>query len=492
MGAAALGARVTATDLESTLPLLRRNVERNAAVIAAQGGSCDVVPLRWGEPPPEPLQLRGASFVLLSDCIFTSELVEPMLDTLCCLCGGDDGGGGVGSWERAPVVSVLLANERREPERNRLAEHAFHEAVARSGLWAVEEVPGAELDPEYSDPSIYVCRMQLHPAGAGASSPAPTATCPPPHGPAVTSQVAVELERHTVGECQRILELSFHKDPARLGHYIPLPPELALVRRPLRPAACCFDWDFHMRRLFLSRNIEGATDAGSGAPSGRPRSTRCSPPPARGGSAGIWRTHRLARSRLWPPPSHTQSRCPTAPRVTSLRWVRWRRTQVMDDPQFWNVGRRSTNDLTGTYLHVRGACSCQAIEGLPPPTSVRPDHRRQGYAATAVRRAFTELATAPPGVDVMLWQTGEARGFYEKLGARVVPTERIVNGPPWGAPLREQQCWVGVCCACIGSHVLLDDGQDQGLLMVNRSQGHFGTWWRWSTRRRRHGRSKGK
>jgi hypothetical protein len=34
------------------------------------------------------------------------------------------------------------------------------------------------------------------------------------------------------------------------------------VRRPLRPAACRFDWDFPVRRVFLSRNIEGATDAG--------------------------------------------------------------------------------------------------------------------------------------------------------------------------------------------------------------------------------------
>jgi hypothetical protein len=32
----------------------------------------------------------------------------------------------------------------------------------------------------------------------------------------------------------------------------------------LRPATCCFDWDFLMRRLFLSRNIKGATDAGRG------------------------------------------------------------------------------------------------------------------------------------------------------------------------------------------------------------------------------------
>jgi hypothetical protein len=36
-----------------------------------------------------------------------------------------------------------------------------------------------------------------------------------------------------------------------------------VMRRPLRPATCGFDWDFPLRRLFLSRNIEGATDVGS-------------------------------------------------------------------------------------------------------------------------------------------------------------------------------------------------------------------------------------
>jgi hypothetical protein len=35
-----------------------------------------------------------------------------------------------------------------------------------------------------------------------------------------------------------------------------------VVRRPLRPATSRFDWDFPMRRLLLSRNIEGATDSG--------------------------------------------------------------------------------------------------------------------------------------------------------------------------------------------------------------------------------------
>lgn len=51
------------------------------------------------------------------------------------------------------------------------------------------------------------------------------------------------------------------------------------VRRPLRPATCRFDWDFPVRRLFLSRNIEGATDAAREHPaSSSCRCGRCRPP----------------------------------------------------------------------------------------------------------------------------------------------------------------------------------------------------------------------
>jgi hypothetical protein len=46
------------------------------------------------------------------------------------------------------------------------------------------------------------------------------------------------------------------------GSEDPWQPAADEVRRPLRPATCRFDWDFPMRRVFLSRNNEGATDAG--------------------------------------------------------------------------------------------------------------------------------------------------------------------------------------------------------------------------------------
>eukprot|EP01052_Picozoa_sp_SAG31_P001836 SAG31_NODE_62_length_28678_cov_21.548270_7_plen_316_part_00 len=57
--------------------------------------------------------------------------------------------------------------------------------------------------------------------------------------------------------------------------------------------------------------------------------------------------------------------------------------------------------------------------------ATHPEYRGRGYGIAAVRAAFDSLGRS--GREVMLWQTGQAQGLYEKLGARVVPTENIIN-----------------------------------------------------------------
>eukprot|EP01046_Picozoa_sp_COSAG06_P035574 COSAG06_NODE_3837_length_4851_cov_14.083333_6_plen_214_part_00 len=57
--------------------------------------------------------------------------------------------------------------------------------------------------------------------------------------------------------------------------------------------------------------------------------------------------------------------------------------------------------------------------------ATHPDYRGRGHGAATVRAAFGELGKS--GRDVILWQTGQAQGLYEKLGARVVPTDKIIN-----------------------------------------------------------------
>jgi hypothetical protein len=82
-----------------------------------------------------------------------------------------------------------------------------------------------------------------------------------------------------------------------------------LVRRPLRPATCCFDWCFPMRRLFLSGYIEGATDAGRHQ---RPRPSSCSVASTKPSTTGI--------SLACPPCLRPR---PRAARLATITWRCW-------------------------------------------------------------------------------------------------------------------------------------------------------------------------
>ena len=61
---AALGAHVTLTDVASVLPLTRTNVEANAGLIAAAGGSALVSELEWGAPDSALVQYQQYDWVL--------------------------------------------------------------------------------------------------------------------------------------------------------------------------------------------------------------------------------------------------------------------------------------------------------------------------------------------------------------------------------------------------------------------------------------------
>ena len=164
----------------------------------------------------------------------------------------------------------------------------------------------------------------------------------------VESYDAANLDRAMVGECQRVLQLSFHKDPNRLGFYTPLPPHLLL--------------------------------------------------------AGAAREAKIDQLLA----------------TASERGERWHIVRADD-------GRVASLATTFSHVATMPDGSERTILALGE-VATDPSYRGCGFASAAVRRAFAELGRWPPDVDVMLWQTGEAQGFYERLGARVVPTESIVNG----------------------------------------------------------------
>ena len=94
IAAAALGARVRATDLPYSLPLLQRNADSNAELLAAAGGSVSVGALDWlaassarmvecpGGGQPAQLADVDLDLVLVADCVWDEALVEPLLPTV--------------------------------------------------------------------------------------------------------------------------------------------------------------------------------------------------------------------------------------------------------------------------------------------------------------------------------------------------------------------------------------------------------------------------
>ncbi|RLV98309.1 hypothetical protein DV515_00010966, partial [Chloebia gouldiae] len=73
--AAALGANVTVTDLEELQELLMVNIENNKHLVT---GGEDVTEF---QPPPD--------YILMADCIYYEESLEPLLKTLKDLTGPD-------------------------------------------------------------------------------------------------------------------------------------------------------------------------------------------------------------------------------------------------------------------------------------------------------------------------------------------------------------------------------------------------------------------
>lgn len=102
IAAGVLGAeQVILTDLPYCLPLMRANVNRHRTNVMASGcrriecATCD-----WFDPPH--MNEFGADVILIADCVWVQELVQPLLATLEKLLEG-----------RSRPVQVLISYQRR-------------------------------------------------------------------------------------------------------------------------------------------------------------------------------------------------------------------------------------------------------------------------------------------------------------------------------------------------------------------------------------------
>ncbi|XP_010012137.1 PREDICTED: protein-lysine methyltransferase METTL21D, partial [Nestor notabilis] len=137
-------ANVTVTDLEELQELLMVNIENNKHLVT---GSVRAKVLKWGEdvtefqPPPD--------YILMADCIYYEESLEPLLKTLKDLTG--------------PDTCVLCCYEQRTMGKNPEIERKYFELLQLD--FELERIPLDKHDEEYRSEDIQIVnihRKQTH------------------------------------------------------------------------------------------------------------------------------------------------------------------------------------------------------------------------------------------------------------------------------------------------------------------------------------------
>ncbi|XP_009471028.1 PREDICTED: protein-lysine methyltransferase METTL21D [Nipponia nippon] len=136
--AATRGANVTVTDLEELQELLMVNIENNKHLVT---GSVRAKVLKWGEdvtefqPPPD--------YILMADCIYYEESLEPLLKTLKDLTG--------------PDTCVLCCYEQRTMGKNPEIERKYFELLQVD--FELEKIPLDKHDEEYRSEDIHIVNI---------------------------------------------------------------------------------------------------------------------------------------------------------------------------------------------------------------------------------------------------------------------------------------------------------------------------------------------
>ncbi|XP_073433819.1 protein N-lysine methyltransferase METTL21D isoform X2 [Dendrobates tinctorius] len=129
---------VTVTDLEDLQDLMKMNIKSNSALIT---GSCEAKVLKWGEdvtdfsPSPD--------YILMADCIYYEESLQPLLKTLRDLASGE--------------TCIVCCYEERTTGKNPEIERKFFELLKMD--FDYEEVPIEKHDEEYRSEDIHILQI---------------------------------------------------------------------------------------------------------------------------------------------------------------------------------------------------------------------------------------------------------------------------------------------------------------------------------------------
>ncbi|XP_043269372.1 protein-lysine methyltransferase METTL21D-like isoform X2 [Venturia canescens] len=136
-------AQVICTDLASALPILERNIQVNEDHWKKFGGSVCAQVLEWGK---EILEDLSPDIILLADCVYYAESIDPLLKTLEMLLN-----------RNAQSYAILSQEERDTPGQIRVWE-IFMEKLRNQ--FSVEIVPISDQDSMYSSEDIHLMKLK--------------------------------------------------------------------------------------------------------------------------------------------------------------------------------------------------------------------------------------------------------------------------------------------------------------------------------------------
>ncbi|GAB4842927.1 hypothetical protein Ancab_012905 [Ancistrocladus abbreviatus] len=149
-GMAILGCDVVSTDQKEVLPLLQRNLERNASRIMQMNpgsdsfGSIKAMELDWGNKDHIQAVCPPYDYIIGTDVVYAEHLLEPLLQTILALSG--------------PRTTIMLGYEIRSTN--------VHERMLQ--MWKssfdVKIVPKSKMDRNYQHPSIQLFMMEAKPS----------------------------------------------------------------------------------------------------------------------------------------------------------------------------------------------------------------------------------------------------------------------------------------------------------------------------------------
>ncbi|XP_030746216.1 protein-lysine methyltransferase METTL21D-like [Sitophilus oryzae] len=137
--AACLGANVLLTDLPPIIPLLETNLLLNNQLFKREDTRVKVASLPWGSTNIT----HKPDVILLADCIYYRDSIDPLIETLRSLSG--------------PQTTIILSQEIRESEKQKACWKYFLENVQKHFKSYV--VPLEEQNDEFRSPDIVVIKF---------------------------------------------------------------------------------------------------------------------------------------------------------------------------------------------------------------------------------------------------------------------------------------------------------------------------------------------